>query len=87
MNRQLQRWRQIDDSIDNTDLPDTGRWAAIEAWCSGRGVKPPDKLALAQEVLDGRSVTSETPIEVHDPALTDALNGLLTKITEALQAK
>ncbi|MFL5780632.1 MAG: ATP-dependent nuclease [Thermoleophilaceae bacterium] len=49
------------------DLPDLGRWNALETWCEHRGVPVPNKGAIAHRIADQRlehRLTADTHLEL-----------------------
>lgn len=58
-------------SLDPGDLPETGRSAAVAAWCEQQGVPEPNKGAVAHRIADQRSERS-----LVDPAREDLVKQL-----------
>jgi len=58
-------------SLDPGDLPQTGRPAAVAAWCEQQGVPEPNKGAVARRIADQRSER-----RLADPQRVDLLKEL-----------
>ncbi|MDQ1713334.1 MAG: hypothetical protein QOE45_2784 [Frankiaceae bacterium] len=58
VNEELQLWVEQPTPFTVSDVPASFRTAALKQWCLGHGYHPPDKVAVAQRVVDQSSQVS-----------------------------
>lgn len=80
VNDELRCWNDLTVECAAADIGDELRTKAVETWCIGQGLTPPDKAAVAQRVVDR---STEGP--VHAVAREALLTSLLTQARSILQ--
>jgi predicted ATP-dependent endonuclease of OLD family len=82
VNEELRRSHGGDYSMKEADIPDSRRPKAVEEWCKGKGIKPPNKRAVAYRVVEEKV---DGPIV--SPDHKDRLLNLYLKVEIALQGQ
>jgi hypothetical protein len=90
VNMELETWGITGARLTSADVPDTGRSAALKAWCTANGGNPAslNKNRVAQRIVDLRS-TGDDGLEKRTlvaVSVVDALRALHVAIGSALDA-
>lgn len=79
VNEELRFWNGGSDELATSDLGPNLRAKLVEMWCAQRGLKAPDKVAVAERVLDSAFADDGTR-----PILDSSRKALVKKLAEDL---
>jgi hypothetical protein len=79
------RWRSVPENVEAPVLPATGKWAAVESWCSQFDKPAPGKVEIAQVVRD--LAPTFDPADRVEASLGPALVELNSRLRTILQTQ
>lgn len=85
VNEVLRDFQHTEIEYDASEIPDLGRTGALNAWCKSQRLKPPDKIDVAQRLLDYKSACARKGVNLQLLSATrlEAVRDLYEKLVSA----